>query len=206
MIALVGIVVVGPKELPRMLRKAGQWASKLRRMALDLRVQSGIDDVLRHEGLSDDLAEIRKLARGELDGVHRAAAYVTEPAHVEASSATPDPYRAMDEQHLRIREYPRDGADGYNAIPDTVVNDAPLPRSVWARDPLYMLGDPDEELPPDPVVEITQDAETAPGPVLADHETTTGPMIPDAETAPGPVLAGEEAAPEEKTASATGEA
>src|SRR5512141_2759011 len=70
-VVIVALVVMGPKDLPKMLRKLGQWAGKLRRMAADLRAQSGIDDALRTEGLADDIAEIRKLARGELDGVKR---------------------------------------------------------------------------------------------------------------------------------------
>src|SRR6478672_1488131 len=70
-VVIVALVVMGPKELPKVLRKLGQWAGKLRRMAADLRAQSGIDEALRTEGLDDDIAEIRKLARGELDAVHR---------------------------------------------------------------------------------------------------------------------------------------
>ena len=72
-VVIVALVVMGPKELPKVLRKLGQWAGKLRRMASDIRSQSGIDDVLRGEGISEDIAEIRKLARGEIENVTRAA-------------------------------------------------------------------------------------------------------------------------------------
>ena len=44
-VLVVAIVVVGPKDMPKVLRRLGQWASKLRRMASEIRVQSGIDDV-----------------------------------------------------------------------------------------------------------------------------------------------------------------
>jgi Tat protein translocase TatB subunit len=149
-VALVGIVFVGPKELPKMLRKAGQWASKLRRMALDLRVQSGIDDVLSADGLGADLAEIRKLARGELDGVQRSTR--NEP-YVAPASTEPvmNEYRAVDEAHLRIREYPRDGADAYGCMGDSMVSDYALLPSALALDPLYLLGDATGVLPdPEP--------------------------------------------------------
>ncbi len=43
---IVGMVVLGPKELPKVLRKLGQWSGRLRRMASELRAQSGIDEVL----------------------------------------------------------------------------------------------------------------------------------------------------------------
>ena len=59
---LVAVVVLGPKELPRYLRKAGQLAGQLRRMAYDMRVKSGIDEIMRQEGIGADIAEIRRLA------------------------------------------------------------------------------------------------------------------------------------------------
>src|SRR5215471_11366060 len=75
MLLLVAVVVLGPKELPRYLRKAGQLAGQLRRMAYDMRAKSGIDEVLRSEGIGEDIAEIRRLAnfaRGELGSVMNA--------------------------------------------------------------------------------------------------------------------------------------
>jgi len=50
-VALVALVVIGPKDLPVYLRRAGQFARKLRVMAGDLREQSGIDEVLRETNL-----------------------------------------------------------------------------------------------------------------------------------------------------------
>ncbi len=72
MLLLVAVVVLGPKEMPRYLRKAGQLAGQLRRMAYDMRTKSGIDEVLRSEGIGSDIAEIRRLAtfaRGELGSI-----------------------------------------------------------------------------------------------------------------------------------------
>jgi sec-independent protein translocase protein TatB len=66
---LVAVVVFGPKELPRYLRKGGQLAGKLRRMAFEMREKSGIDEILRTEGIDRDIAEIRSLTRGEIGGV-----------------------------------------------------------------------------------------------------------------------------------------
>ncbi|HEX7603079.1 MAG TPA: Sec-independent protein translocase protein TatB, partial [Polyangiaceae bacterium] len=90
-VVIVGLIVIGPKELPKVLRKLGQWAAKLRRMAADLRSQSGIDDALRTEGLTDDLQEIRKLARGELDGVVRAASVVATATKAKTRYDQPEP-------------------------------------------------------------------------------------------------------------------
>ncbi len=151
MIAVVALVVAGPKDLPKMLRKAGRMAAKLRRMAADLRAQSGIDDALRTEGLSEELAELRKLARGEIDRVDRAVRY--EPAAAAPETSAQD-LRNRDWVIARDREYPRDGADSYGALPDdAVVYADTLPASPWARDALYVMGDASAELPPEPDAE-----------------------------------------------------
>ncbi len=151
-VIVVALVVIGPKDLPKMLRKLGQYSGKLRRMASDLRAQSGIDEALRTEGLADPIAEIRKLARGELDAVTRAIDVKdvngSRPADISAREAHLDGFHVA-----RDREYPRDGADSYGALPDNAIVYADgLPKSKLARDPLYVLGDPAgvvaEPLPP----------------------------------------------------------
>lgn len=147
-VIVVALVVAGPKDLPKMLRKFGQWSGKLRRMAADLRAQSGIDDALRTEGLADDIAEIRKLARGELDAVQRAARVDDSPRKPAAA----DSYARGDDFHVvRDREYPRECCDGYGAIPDNAIVYAEgFPRSASGNDPLYMTGDENGVVPPPP--------------------------------------------------------
>ena len=149
-VVIVGLIVIGPKELPKVLRKLGQWASKLRRMAADLRSQSGIDDALRHEGLTDDLQEIRKLARGELDGVVRAASVAATATKSRDEPLASEPFSPLYVE--RDRENPREGPDAYGALPDTAIVYADtLPKSPLERDPLYLLGDAGAVLPlPEP--------------------------------------------------------
>jgi sec-independent protein translocase protein TatB len=84
---LVSMVVLGPKELPRYLRKAGQLAGRLRRMAYEMREKSGIDEVLRTEGIDRDIAEIRSLARGEIAGVAAAVRSTADAARAGLSPA-----------------------------------------------------------------------------------------------------------------------
>src|SRR5688500_6482418 len=125
---------MGPKDLPKMLRRLGQWAGKIRRAAADLRAQSGIDDALRSEGLADDIAEIRKLARGELDAVR--VATTIENRALSDTRTKQEPYGRGDDFYVvRDREYPRDGADAYGALPDNAIVYAEgLPKSKLARD------------------------------------------------------------------------
>jgi sec-independent protein translocase protein TatB len=84
-VMMVAVVVLGPKDLPRYMRKAGQMASKLRRLAFDMREKSGIDEVLRAEGLDRDIAEIRRLARGEITGVMAAVRSTADAVRHDAS-------------------------------------------------------------------------------------------------------------------------
>lgn len=144
-VLIVGIVVLGPKELPKMLRKAGQWAGKARRFAADLRSQSGIDDVLREGSLGDDIREIRALARGELDSVSRGVTLEDQKSHQRE-------VELLEDTLLREREYPQDGVDSYGAIPDNAVLYDELPASKYALDPVYMPPRPDDGsvLPKDP--------------------------------------------------------
>lgn len=162
-VIVVALVVIGPKDLPKMLRKLGQMAGRLRRMASELRAQSGIDEALRSEGLADDIAEIRKLARGELDAVQKAAAVdmtglsnPSKSSNTSSSAGSSSSYgssTSFDDDLVvaRDREYPRDGADSFGALPDNAIIYAEgLPKSALARDPLYVVGDANAELPPEP--------------------------------------------------------
>jgi sec-independent protein translocase protein TatB len=151
-VVLVALVVMGPKDLPKMLRRVGQWAGKIRRAAADLRASSGIDDALRSEGLADDIAEIRKLARGELDAVQKMARVDDLSGGGGRGRSIPQQSydRGDDFYVVRDREYPREGADSYSAIPDNAIfYSEGAPKTALARDPLYMLGDPDGVLPPE---------------------------------------------------------
>lgn len=163
---IVAVVVLGPKELPGYLRKAGQLAGKLRRMAYDMREKSGIDEILRTEGIDRDIAEIRKLARGEIAGVVASVRSATDalrpqlpgiggtgaPAAAASSSSSAggtNPYAQTQVPSSsptitvdREREYPREGADSYGALPDTAeVYDGKLPASPLAGDALYTRGE-----------------------------------------------------------------
>ncbi|WP_341705376.1 Sec-independent protein translocase protein TatB [Ferrovibrio sp.] len=57
LVAVVALVVIGPKDLPKVLRTVGQWTSKARSMAREF--QSGLDDMVREAELED----LRKAAK-----------------------------------------------------------------------------------------------------------------------------------------------
>lgn len=142
-VLVVGIVVLGPKELPKMLRTAGRWAGKLRRMAANLRAESGIDDALREGGLDADIREIRALARGEVDTLRRGLTV----AEVAEQREHRDEIKVLEDTLLREREYPQDGIDNYGAVPDTAVLYEDLPASPYASDPVYRPTAPEPAAP-----------------------------------------------------------
>lgn len=63
-IALVGLIVLGPKRLPEVARTAGTWVARFRRFVAD--VKQDFDRELQHA----DLAELQKLKQ-ELDETRR---------------------------------------------------------------------------------------------------------------------------------------
>jgi sec-independent protein translocase protein TatB len=139
---IVAMVVLGPKELPVYLRKAGQVAGRLRRLASEMREKSGIDEVLRSEGIDREIAEIRRLARGEIGGVVSELRSTQEALRRGAPAATPyagpSAPAAPEIVVSRDREYPSEGADSYGALPDTaMVYDGALPPSPLAGDAVY---------------------------------------------------------------------
>ncbi|MFO0759595.1 MAG: Sec-independent protein translocase protein TatB [Byssovorax sp.] len=129
LLLIVGIVVVGPKNLPTMMRTAGQWVSKLRRMSVDLRSQSGIDELIRIEGLEKEIQELRALSRMNVVESLIAPGALQPLTRNPIPSALPSPGAVPrggaiygdHVQPLREREYPLAGCDAGGALPDDAV-------------------------------------------------------------------------------------
>lgn len=67
-IGLVALIVIGPKELPRVLRQLGQALSKMRRMAADF--QGQFMDAMREadiEEIRKDVAKVAETARVDVN-------------------------------------------------------------------------------------------------------------------------------------------
>jgi sec-independent protein translocase protein TatB len=58
-IIVIALVVVGPKDLPRMMRTVGQWAGRARAMADQFR--RSFEDIARQSELDDLRAEVNRL-------------------------------------------------------------------------------------------------------------------------------------------------
>jgi sec-independent protein translocase protein TatB len=60
-LAVLALLVVGPKDLPLMLRKLGRWTAKLRGMAQEFR--TGFDELARQAELDELKREVDALRR-----------------------------------------------------------------------------------------------------------------------------------------------
>lgn len=58
-IGIIALMVVGPKELPLLMRKAGQWTARLRGMAADFR--ANFDEMARQAELDELRKEVEAL-------------------------------------------------------------------------------------------------------------------------------------------------
>lgn len=113
-IILVALIAVGPQKLPQMLRSVGEWIAKLRSLTTQVRQQTGIDDILRQEGIEGGLSELRGLLRGDLSMVGRSGTVGRSTLRAD------DPYAEAIE-YDQSREYPLEGPDAYGALPDDLV-------------------------------------------------------------------------------------
>jgi sec-independent protein translocase protein TatB len=111
-IGLVALIVVGPQKLPAMMRTAGEWVSKVKRITSDMRAQTGIDDILREEGI-DGVAELRSLLRGQ--GLQTQS----------RPSGTPNWAQPAAQPAELHQEFPPEGVDCSSALADDLLAEAP---------------------------------------------------------------------------------
>jgi sec-independent protein translocase protein TatB len=93
--AIIAIVVIGPKELPRALRTAGQWIGKIRRVSGHFR--SGIETMIREAELEEmeqkwreqNAAIMAEHPPADMGLVHEAPAVEAEPPAKPAAKRKP---------------------------------------------------------------------------------------------------------------------
>jgi sec-independent protein translocase protein TatB len=85
LIVVVAIVVIGPKDLPRALRTAGQWIAKIRRVSGHFR--SGIETMIREA----ELEEMERKWREQNEAIMKAHPQLPEPqSSPEPSQIAPE--------------------------------------------------------------------------------------------------------------------
>jgi len=89
MLAIVAIIVVGPKDLPKLLRTIGQFTTKIRGMAREF--QGYLDEAARDTGLDDVKNDIGKMTNFDINDTLDAATDKKPAASEEPSKPEFDP-------------------------------------------------------------------------------------------------------------------
>ena len=84
-IAVIAIVVIGPRDLPKMLKTVGGWVRKARATVREL--QTGIEDMAREAELDEVKKSVESATR--MDDWLDDKAVVKPPANPSASAASP---------------------------------------------------------------------------------------------------------------------
>jgi sec-independent protein translocase protein TatB len=100
-LAVIALVVIGPKDLPRLLRSAGRMIGQAKRAISDVKRETGLDEVLR-----GDFQDLERLA----DHIEDLGPYRGDDAQKRLGVAEIDAFRA--------REYPLIGADSAGLLPE----------------------------------------------------------------------------------------
>jgi sec-independent protein translocase protein TatB len=86
-ILMVALIVIGPKDLPRVARTVGKWTGKARGMAREF--QRSLDDMAREAELEDVKREIDKLSRTDVR--HRLEETIDPKGELRRSLKAPAP-------------------------------------------------------------------------------------------------------------------
>ena len=116
LIAVVSLIVIGPKDLPVVLRQVGRWTRKAREMAADF--QHGVDEMVRDSELDDIKKQVAKVAqpnllRAEID---------------KALDPTGEMAKAMEMPALDLDMDRSAGAEAKPPEPQAITADAPPAR------------------------------------------------------------------------------
>jgi sec-independent protein translocase protein TatB len=147
-IAVVAIIVVGPKDLPQMLRTLGRYAGKLKRTAGEFRSQ--FDDALRESEFDDIRNSMRDMTDMKpLDDIKDGVNQGLDPLRTTADSikkgveeSTPtggagrmntDPAPSSSKSKATSRPAPESGKDGTEVVePEPAATEKTAPATAAA--------------------------------------------------------------------------
>lgn len=95
-IAVIALLVIGPRDLPKVLREIGRWARAARRLAREF--QASLDDALRESEIDELRRDIRETIHGdEFKLPHPLRDPTGPPAHTTRESGDRPPLRRKDD-------------------------------------------------------------------------------------------------------------
>jgi sec-independent protein translocase protein TatB len=167
-IGVVALLVIGPKELPGVLRMVGQWMGKMRRMAAEF--QGQFQEAMREAEMADLKKQFDDTAatfNSAIDpsGMKADFEKMMDPAPASSTAATPDPSAPPPASDPAAPAAPSDpAASGAAPVAPAVDLNVPMP----------------EPLPP-----VTE-ADFKPLPAAPAPEPAVPPASPSTATAPAP--------------------
>ena len=87
-VMVVAIVVIGPKDLPRVLRTVGRWTGKVKRTAREF--QDYFNEALREAELDTLQKEVEDLAKVDMSDVDAELAKTNTDIMTKLNTSTPD--------------------------------------------------------------------------------------------------------------------
>jgi sec-independent protein translocase protein TatB len=93
LVAVVALIVIGPKDLPNVLRQVGRWTRKARELAGEF--QRGVDDMMRESELADLKTQVEKAT--DPNQLRREIEKTVDPTGDIARSLEPPVMPSMDE-------------------------------------------------------------------------------------------------------------
>jgi sec-independent protein translocase protein TatB len=131
LVAVVAIVVIGPKDLPAALRQAGKWMAAVRRMAADF--QGQVNEAMKE-------AELDGL-RKEIDELKRTTSGFTNPV---------DTVRNEVRAAIEAKEAPKEAPTAATAVAAGMATAGPLASEVPEGEPVAATETAEEIVTPRP--------------------------------------------------------
>lgn len=157
-IGVVALIVVGPKDLPMMFRRLGEYTGRIRAMAKDF--QRAMDDAADEAGIGDikrDMQNMSKYTNPKKMGMDALQETFDEidPSKYEEGSET----RKIAEEKAAHHKEQRELA----AARRKAREDATIAKKEAAMAPPPQMGDADTGVTPDATAEMAEDATLEPG-------------------------------------------
>lgn len=155
-IAVVALVVIGPKELPNLLRSWGKWMTKMRGMASEFR--GHVDEMVRQSDLDSvkkQLDAVPGLDLQSLDPTKQIKSMIQEGV-TEGEKALADAKSAIDNPLVEPESAPQIAAEPAAPLAAPLAASVTDPAPDWAPTPVVTVAEatpPAEPVAPQPAEE-----------------------------------------------------
>jgi sec-independent protein translocase protein TatB len=152
-VAIVALIVIGPKDLPRVMRTVGQWVGRARGMARHFR--SGIDTMIR-EAEHEEMEQKWRAENERIMREHPTGASWDDPVALPPTAASPDGQADSPASLAGADEYGPEAAPRASDFEPVMrpTEAAPPPRGADGDGQFSLL--PPEPAPPEPLPPAAQ--------------------------------------------------